>query len=195
MTHERAGTLATPADLVDVAHLVTAYYTGVPDPDNLDQQVAFGTSGHRGSSLRTAFNETHILATTQAIVDYRRSRGLRRAAVPRSGHSRAVRAGLGFGAGGAGANDVTVLVDDRDGYTPTPGSRTRSCGPTGQDRRSRRPAGGIGLADGIVVTPSHNPPSTVGSSTTRHMAGRPTPMRPRSSRLRPTTTSGPGWPG
>ena len=75
MTHERAGTLATPADLVDVAHLVTAYYTGVPDPDNLDQQVAFGTSGHRGSSLRTAFNETHILATTQAIVDYRRSQG------------------------------------------------------------------------------------------------------------------------
>ena len=76
MTHERAGTVATSADLVDVAHLVTAYYTGVPDPDNIDQQVAFGTSGHRGSSLRTAFNEAHILATTQAIVDYRRSQGL-----------------------------------------------------------------------------------------------------------------------
>jgi phosphoglucomutase len=75
MTHERAGTVATSADLVDVAHLVTAYYTGKPDPDNIDQQVAFGTSGHRGSSLRTAFNEAHILATTQAIVDYRRSQG------------------------------------------------------------------------------------------------------------------------
>ena len=74
MAESRAGTLATPADLVDVAHLVTAYYTGVPDPDDIDQQVAFGTSGHRGSSLKTAFNETHILATTQAICDYRKSR-------------------------------------------------------------------------------------------------------------------------
>ena len=75
MSHERAGRLAQPSDLVDVAHLVTAYYTGRPDPDDLDQQVAFGTSGHRGSSLNTAFNEDHILATTQAIVDYRRSQG------------------------------------------------------------------------------------------------------------------------
>ena len=75
MSDPRAGQPAEPSDLVDVAHLVTAYYTGVPDPDDVEQQVAFGTSGHRGSSLRTAFNETHILATTQAIVDYRRSQG------------------------------------------------------------------------------------------------------------------------
>ncbi|MFZ1372838.1 MAG: phosphoglucomutase, alpha-D-glucose phosphate-specific, partial [Nostocoides sp.] len=68
MNDPRAGQLAQPSDLIDVAHLVTAYYTGAPDPDNIDQQVAFGTSGHRGSSLRTAFNEDHILATTQAIV-------------------------------------------------------------------------------------------------------------------------------
>ena len=73
--HERAGTVALPSDLVDIAHLVTAYYTGKPDPDNIDQQVAFGTSGHRGTSLKTAFNEDHILATTQAIVDYRREQG------------------------------------------------------------------------------------------------------------------------
>ena len=82
MSHERAGRLAQPSDLVDVAHLVTAYYTGRPDPDDLDQQVAFGTSGHRGSSLNTAFNEDHILATTQAIVDYRRYLSARSAAEP-----------------------------------------------------------------------------------------------------------------
>src|SRR6187431_2809108 len=76
MADPRAGTLAQPSDLVDVAHLVTAYYTGVPDPDDVDQQVAFGTSGHRGSSLRTAFNEAHILATTQAICEYRSSVGV-----------------------------------------------------------------------------------------------------------------------
>ena len=75
MTADRAGQLAQPSDLVDVAHLVTAYYTGVPDPEDVDQQVAFGTSGHRGSSLKTSFNETHILATTQAICDYRREQG------------------------------------------------------------------------------------------------------------------------
>ena len=163
MTHERAGTLATPADLVDVAHLVTAYYTGVPDPDNLDQQVAFGTSGHRGSSLRTAFNETHILATTQAIVDYRRSRGFDGPLfLGRDTH------GLSEPAWASAlevlaANDVTVLVDDHDGYTPTPAVSHAIL------RANRGKIGGvddlpsgIGLADGIVVTPSHNPPSDGG---------------------------------
>ena len=159
MTHERAGTVATSADLVDVAHLVTAYYTGVPDPDNIDQQVAFGTSGHRGSSLRTAFNEAHILATTQAIVDYRRSQGFDGPLfLGRDTH------GLSEPAWASAlevlaANDVTVLVDDHDGYTPTPGvshailraNRGKIGG--GDDLPS-----GIGLADGIVVTPSHNPP-------------------------------------
>ena len=163
MTHERAGTLATPADLVDVAHLVTAYYTGVPDPDNLDQQVAFGTSGHRGSSLRTAFNETHILATTQAIVDYRRSRGFDGPLfLGRDTH------GLSEPAWASAlevlaANDVTVLVDDRDGYTPTPGvSHAILRANRGKIGGVDDLPGGIGLGDGIVVTPSHNPPSDGG---------------------------------
>ncbi len=163
MTHERAGTLATPADLVDVAHLVTAYYTGVPDPDNLDQQVAFGTSGHRGSSLRTAFNETHILATTQAIVDYRRSRGFDGPLfLGRDTH------GLSEPAWASAlevlaANDVTVLVDDHDGYTPTPGvSHAILRANRGKIGGVDDLPGGIGLADGIVVTPSHNPPSDGG---------------------------------
>ncbi|MBK7609872.1 MAG: alpha-D-glucose phosphate-specific phosphoglucomutase [Actinomycetales bacterium] len=152
-----------PADLVDVAHLVTAYYTGVPDPDNLDQQVAFGTSGHRGSSLRTAFNETHILATTQAIVDYRRSRGFDGPLfLGRDTH------GLSEPAWASAlevlaANDVTVLVDDHDGYTPTPGvSHAILRANRGKIGGVDDLPGGIGLADGIVVTPSHNPPSDGG---------------------------------
>src|SRR5665647_3727868 len=75
MNDPRAGQVASPADLVDVAHLVTAYYASTPDPSDPDQRVAFGTSGHRGSSLRSAFNEAHILAVTQAICDYRAARG------------------------------------------------------------------------------------------------------------------------
>ncbi|HOF64504.1 MAG TPA: phosphoglucomutase (alpha-D-glucose-1,6-bisphosphate-dependent), partial [Dermatophilaceae bacterium] len=163
MTHARAGTVALASDLVDVAHLVTAYYTGQPDPDNVDQQVAFGTSGHRGSSLRTAFNEAHILATTQAIVDYRRSQGFDGPLfLGRDTH------GLSEPAWASAlevlaANDVTVLVDDRDGYTPTPAISHAIL------RANRGKIGGVddlpagaGLADGIVVTPSHNPPSDGG---------------------------------
>ena len=71
MAHERAGQLAQPEDLIDIAEVVTAYFTRIPDVENPDQQVAFGTSGHRGSSLDSAFNEHHILATTQASVDFR----------------------------------------------------------------------------------------------------------------------------
>ena len=152
MADPRAGQPAAPSDLVDVAHLVTSYYTGVPDPDDVDQQVAFGTSGHRGSSLRTAFNETHILATTQAICDYRRSQGYDGPLfIGRDTH------GLSEPAWASAlevlvANDVTVLVDDRDGYTPTPAVSHAII---------RANLGG-GTADGIVVTPSHNPPSDGG---------------------------------
>lgn len=152
MADPRAGQPAAPSDLVDVAHLVTSYYTGVPDPDDVDQQVAFGTSGHRGSSLRTAFNETHILATTQAICDYRTSQGYDGPLfIGRDTH------GLSEPAWASAlevlvANDVTVLVDDRDGYTPTPAVSHAII---------RANLGG-GTADGIVVTPSHNPPSDGG---------------------------------
>jgi phosphoglucomutase len=157
MDHPRAGTRAEPSDLVDVAHLVTAYYTGVPDPADPDQRVAFGTSGHRGSSLRTGFNETHIWATTQAICDYRREQGYDGPLfLGRDTH------GLSEPAWSSAlevlvANDVTVLVDDRDGYTPTPAVSYAIL------RANRgRAADGPGLADGIVVTPSHNPPSDGG---------------------------------
>jgi phosphoglucomutase len=152
----RAGTLATPDDLIDVAHLVTAYYTGVPDPENDDQQVAYGTSGHRGSSLKTAFNETHILATTQAICDYRKEQGFDGPLfIGRDTH------GLSEPAWATAlevlaANDVTVLVDADDRYTPTP-AVSHAIIKANSGRQS-----GSGLADGIVVTPSHNPPADGG---------------------------------
>ena len=151
---DRAGQPAQPQDLVDVAHLVTAYYTGVPDPADPAQRVTFGTSGHRGSSLNNAFNETHILATTQAICDYRRTQGYDGPLfVGRDTH------GLSEPAWATAlevlaANDVTVLVDDRDGYTPTP-AVSHAILRANHGRKS-------GPADGIVVTPSHNPPSDGG---------------------------------
>ncbi len=154
MNDSRAGQLAQPSDLVDIPHLVTAYYTLVPDPDNLDEQVAFGTSGHRGSSLRTAFNEQHILATTQAICEYRAAQGFDGPLfIGRDTH------GLSEPAWATAlevlvANDVTVLVDDRDGYTPTPAVSHAIL----RANRGKDLATGRGLADGIVVTPSHNPP-------------------------------------
>jgi phosphoglucomutase len=156
VSQSRAGTPALPRDLVDVAHLVTSYYTGVPDPENVEEQVAFGTSGHRGSSLRTSFNETHILATTQAICDYRREQGYDGPLfIGRDTH------GLSEPAWATAlevlvANDVDVLVDDRDGYTPTPGVSHAIL------RANAGRTSGAGLADGIVVTPSHNPPSDGG---------------------------------
>ena len=156
MTGSRAGTPAQPSDLVDVPHLVTAYYTGVPDPEDVDQQVAFGTSGHRGSSLTTSFNETHILATTQAICDYRRSQGYDGPLfIGRDTHA------LSEPAWASAlevlvANDVAVLVDSRDGYTPTPAVSHAIL------RANEGRTTGAGLADGIVVTPSHNPPGDGG---------------------------------
>ena len=163
MNDPRAGQPAQPSDLVDVAALVTAYYTRRPDPENVDEQVAFGTSGHRGSSLRTSFNETHILATTQAICEYRREQGFDGPLfIGRDTH------GLSEPAWSTAlevlvANDVTVLVDSADRYTPTPAvshailtaNRGRITGVDGMPART-------GLADGIVVTPSHNPPSDGG---------------------------------
>ncbi|GGO74378.1 phosphoglucomutase, alpha-D-glucose phosphate-specific [Nocardioides deserti] len=153
---QRAGQPAEPRDLVDVAHLVTAYYTGVPDPEDVAQQVAFGTSGHRGTSLSTSFNESHILATTQAICDHRREQGYDGPLfLGRDTHA------LSEPAWASAlevlvANDVTVLVDSRDGYTPTPAVSHAIL------RANGGRTTGPGLADGIVVTPSHNPPTDGG---------------------------------
>ena len=157
MNDPRAGQVASPSDLVDVAHLVTAYYTSTPDPCDPDQRVAFGTSGHRGSSLKTAFNEGHILAITQAICDYRAAQGYNGPLfLGRDTHGLSEPAWVSA-LEVLAANDVTVLVDGRDGYTPTPAvSHAILAANRGKSLQ------GPGLADGIVVTPSHNPPGDGG---------------------------------
>jgi phosphoglucomutase len=160
MNDPRAGQVAAPSDLVDVAHLVTAFYAGTPDPSNPDQRVAFGTSGHRGSSLKYAFNEAHILAITQAVCDYRAAQGYNGPLfLGRDTHGLSEPAWVCALEVLVG-NNVTVLVDDRDGYTPTPAishailraNRTKALDGQAQG----------GLADGIVITPSHNPPGDGG---------------------------------
>ncbi|MGW6919788.1 phosphoglucomutase (alpha-D-glucose-1,6-bisphosphate-dependent) [Streptomyces sp. NPDC054950] len=154
MQHERAGTKAGPEDLVDVARLVTAYYALHPDPADPGQRVAFGTSGHRGSSLNTAFNEDHIAATSQAICEYRTAQGtdgpLFLGADSHALSEPARVTALEVFA----ANEVTVLVDSADGYTPTPAVSHAIL----THNRGRTNA----LADGVVVTPSHNPPADGG---------------------------------
>jgi phosphoglucomutase len=152
--HPRAGQPAQASDLVDVAHLITAYYVEHPDAGVPDQQVAFGTSGHRGSSLKLAFNEDHIVATAQAICEYRRAQGVDGPLyLGRDTHALSEPATVSALEVFA-ANDVTVLVDSRDGYTPTPAlSRAILTYNSGRS---------AGLADGVVVTPSHNPPEDGG---------------------------------
>ncbi|WP_448851389.1 phosphoglucomutase (alpha-D-glucose-1,6-bisphosphate-dependent) [Corynebacterium sp. 335C] len=157
MAHDRAGQPARPEDLIDVAELVTAYYTRHPEPGNPDQAVVFGTSGHRGSSLDGAFNEDHILATTQAIVDYRSGQGIGGPLyIGRDTHGLSEPA-MVSAIEVLTANGVTVMVDAAGRYTPTPAvshailshNRGLAGGVTGSDPKR---------ADGIVVTPSHNPP-------------------------------------
>jgi len=150
MSDSRAGQPASPADLVDVAALVTAYYALEPDPADPGQQVVFGTSGHRGSSFDAAFNEAHILATTQAICEYRAAQGYDGPLfLGRDTHALSEPAWTSA-LEVLVANDVTVLVDAADRYTPTPGVSLAILR-ANEGKTS-------GLADGIVVTPSHNPP-------------------------------------
>ena len=150
MTSPRAGQPAAPEDLIDVDALSAAYYDRHPDPDVPEQQVSFGTSGHRGSALDTAFNEDHILATSQAICEYRAAHDidgpLFLGADTHALSEPAQRSALEVFA----ANGVTVLVDARGGYTPTP-AVSRAILAHNEGRSEHH-------ADGVVVTPSHNPP-------------------------------------
>jgi phosphoglucomutase len=157
MTSPRAGQPAEPADLVDVAKLVTAYYELHPDPAEPAQRVQFGTSGHRGSAFTATFNADHILAATQAICEYRAGAaidgplflGVDTHALSEPAQASALEV--------LAANGVTVLLDERGGYTPTPA--------VSRAILVHNASGGSGrgnVADGIVVTPSHNPPSDGG---------------------------------
>jgi phosphoglucomutase len=151
---QRAGQPATDADLVDVAALVTAYYTEHPDPADPAQPVAFGTSGHRGSALRLSFNDDHIAAATQAICEYRAGAGITGPLfIGRDTHALSEPA-LITALEVLVANDVLVLADSRDGYTPTPAVSRAILVHNERPRTDR--------SDGIVVTPSHNPPEDGG---------------------------------
>ena len=152
--HERAGQPATDADLVDVAALVTAYYSEHPDPAEPGQQVAFGTSGHRGSAFRLSFNEDHIAATTQAICEYRAHAGITGPLyLGRDTHALSEPAFV-TALEVLAANEASVLTDAGNGYTPTPALSLAIL--------MHNEGRADGLADGIVVTPSHNPPEDGG---------------------------------
>ena len=151
--HDRAGQPARESDLIDVAALVTAYYSLHPDVSDPSQRVAFGTSGHRGSAFDVAFNDDHIAATTQAICDHRKLAGIRGPLfLARDTHALSEPAWT-TAVEVLAANGLNTLVDSRDGYTPTPAlSHAVLVFNRG------RPADDPGRADGIVITPSHNPP-------------------------------------
>jgi phosphoglucomutase len=149
-----AGKTAPPSMLVDVPRLVTAYFAGKPDPSVPAQRVSFGTSGHRGSAFNDAFNEAHILAISQAICEHRHGAGIAGPLfVGIDTHALSTPA-LASALEVFAANGVTTMIDEHDGYTPTPvishAILTYNRNRTG------------GLADGVVITPSHNPPEDGG---------------------------------
>jgi phosphoglucomutase len=149
-----AGKPPEESKLANIPRLVSAYYTGKPDPETPQQKVSFGTSGHRGSSLNRSFNEAHIVATTDAICRYRREQGtdgplflgMDTHALSEPAFATALEVLAG--------NGVDVMVDSALGYTPTPAVSWAIL----HHNRSRS----VGLADGIVITPSHNPPEDGG---------------------------------
>ena len=152
--HELAGKPAPKDLLVNIPQLMTAYYTHTPDAENPDQRVAFGTSGHRGSSVKNSFNEWHILAISQAICEYRAAQGttgplflgMDTHALSEAAQATAVEV--------FAANGVTVMIQAGHGYTPTP-VISHAILTANRGKKS-------GLADGVVITPSHNPPDDGG---------------------------------
>ncbi|ROR53028.1 phosphoglucomutase [Luteococcus japonicus] len=151
MAHERAGQVAQEQDLINVDEVLSAYYDITPDVDNVDQQVVFGTSGHRGSSLDGKFNELHIAATTQAIVEYRAEQGTTGPLfIGKDTHALSLPAWK-TATEVLVANAVSVMAEKEDEYTPTP-AVSRAIIVYNRDHV------GQPQADGIVVTPSHNPP-------------------------------------
>lgn len=157
MVHARAGQKATSSDLVDVSALIDAYFSLKPDAALAEQKVTFGTSGHRGSSFSVSFNEGHILAITQAVVDYRNQQGFGGPVfVGRDTHALSEPAQQSVLEVLAG-NGVIAKIDSADRYTPTPAVSVAII-----DHNSQVSKDSGNLADGIVITPSHNPPQDGG---------------------------------
>lgn len=152
--HPLAGKPAPRSLLINVPRLMTAYYTLTPDPDRHDQKVTFGTAGHRGSSLHGSFNERHVLAAAQAICDYRRGAGIDGPLFLGMDTHALSEAAQATALEVLAANGIEVMVEKKGGYTPTPVVSFAIL----NHNRGRT----TGLADGIVVTPSHNPPADGG---------------------------------
>ena len=153
----RAGQKAQESDLINVSKLIDDYFAIHPDVTTAEQKVAFGTSGHRGSALNGSFNEDHILAITQAIVEYRKRENIHGPIyVGKDSHALsgpAEQTALEVLAG----NDVIALVDSADGYTPTPAVSVAII-----NHNAGKASNDPSLADGLVITPSHNPPADGG---------------------------------
>ncbi|RLV58895.1 alpha-D-glucose phosphate-specific phosphoglucomutase [Parashewanella curva] len=151
--HERAGQLAQQQDLINIPKLMSQYYRLIPDATNPEQQVSFGTSGHRGSSLKISFNQNHIWAIVQAVVDYRKQQningplflGMDTHALSHAAFMSAVEVLV--------ANDIQVIAQVDEGYTPTP---VVSHAIITANAKSEQ------LHDGLIITPSHNPPQDGG---------------------------------
>jgi phosphoglucomutase len=152
--HPLAGKPAPRSMLVDIPRLVTAYYAQTPDPKLASERVAFGTSGHRGSSLTQSFNEAHIVAVSQAVCDHRRTRNIDGPLFLGIDTHALSEPALESALSVLAANGVTVLVDQARGYTPTPVISHAIV--------SYNAVRSAGFADGIVITPSHNPPDDGG---------------------------------
>ena len=151
---ENAGRLPDPSDLVDVDALIGAYFDERPDPAQDGQRVAFGTSGHRGTSTAGTFNEAHVLAIAEAVCRYRAEQGIDGPLfLGRDTHALSEPAAQSI-VEVLAAHGVTVKVDADDGFTPTPA--------VSHAILTHNRGGGRGTADGIVVTPSHNPPQDGG---------------------------------
>ena len=186
-THERAGKPVPPEQRANIARLVAAYYTHRPDPDTVEQRVAFGTSGHRGSSLQASFNEDHILAICQAICEYRSANGIHGPlylgmdthALSEPAHTTALEV--------FAANGVDVVIQRGLGYTPTP-AISHAILTYNRGRSS-------GLADGVVITPSHNPPEDGGFKYNPPSAGPADTLTHRQrSRIEPMNCCTRNWP-
>ena len=152
--HERAGTPALAQDLTDISRLVTAYYTNTPDVSIPEQQVAFGTSGHRGSSIKNSFNDAHIAATTQAIVEFRKSQGIDGPLFMGMDTHALSEPAFATALEVLAANEVETWVEPEDKFVPTPALSHAII--------TYNASGQPGKADGIVITPSHNPPTDGG---------------------------------
>ena len=184
MSNERisplAGKSAPRQMLVNVSKLITAYYANRPDAAIAEQKVTFGTSGHRGSSFKNSFNEWHVLAISQAICEYRKQRGINGPLFLGMDTHALSEPAIASALEVLAANGVEIMLAQNDEYTPTP-AISHAILSYNRERQSA-------LADGIVITPSHNPPDAAAdSSTTRPTAVLRTPTSPAGFRTAPTS--------